>query len=61
MSAANSSWRRSDGCGRVKSGRGVPPLTPIVGVSGAAQLEEALAGAALVLPRELRARLDAAA
>jgi aryl-alcohol dehydrogenase-like predicted oxidoreductase len=40
---------------------GVPPVTPIVGVSGIAQLEEALSGAALVLPEELRARLDAAA
>ncbi|MGI5162369.1 aldo/keto reductase [Microbispora sp. CA-102843] len=39
---------------------GVPSLTPIVGVSSAAQLEEALAGAALVLPTELRTRLDAA-
>ncbi|MBE3014673.1 aldo/keto reductase [Microbispora sp. NEAU-D428] len=40
---------------------GDPAVTPIVGVSNAAQLEEALAGAALALPRELRARLDAAA
>ncbi|MEV4757907.1 aldo/keto reductase [Micromonospora sp. NPDC049559] len=40
---------------------GVPAVTPIVGVSGVAQLEEALAGAALVLPEALRARLDAAA
>ncbi|WP_432868778.1 aldo/keto reductase [Microbispora rosea] len=40
---------------------GVPPLTPIVGVSNAAQLDEALAGVALTLPGELRARLDAVA
>lgn len=40
---------------------GVPAVTPIVGVSGLAQLEEALNGAALGLPKELRARLDAAA
>ncbi|MGK5741324.1 aldo/keto reductase [Micromonospora sp. URMC 103] len=40
---------------------GAPAVTPIVGVSNVAQLEEALHGAALVLPEELRARLDAAA
>jgi aryl-alcohol dehydrogenase-like predicted oxidoreductase len=40
---------------------GVPAVTPIVGVSSVAQLEEALAGAALVLPGELRARLDTVA
>jgi aryl-alcohol dehydrogenase-like predicted oxidoreductase len=39
---------------------GDPAITPIVGVSTAAQLEEALAGAALRLPPELRARLDEA-
>jgi aryl-alcohol dehydrogenase-like predicted oxidoreductase len=40
---------------------GVPAVTPIVGVSSVAQLEEALASAALALPGELRARLDAVA
>jgi aryl-alcohol dehydrogenase-like predicted oxidoreductase len=40
---------------------GVPTITPIVGVSKVAQLEEALTGVALVLPQELRARLDAVA
>ncbi|GAA3597820.1 aldo/keto reductase [Nonomuraea rosea] len=40
---------------------GEPAVTPIVGVSSAAQLEEALSGVALVLPAELRGRLDAAA
>lgn len=39
---------------------GTPPVTPIVGVSSIAQLDDALAGAALVLPPELRAELDAA-
>ncbi|MEV5575512.1 aldo/keto reductase [Spirillospora sp. NPDC052269] len=39
---------------------GTPPITPIVGVSSLAQLDEAVAGAALVLPAELRAELDAA-
>ncbi|WP_026411031.1 aldo/keto reductase [Actinomadura oligospora] len=39
---------------------GAPPVTPIVGVSSVAQLDEAMTGAALVLPPELRAELDAA-
>ncbi|HEX6676959.1 MAG TPA: aldo/keto reductase [Actinomycetes bacterium] len=38
---------------------GDPPAVPIVGVSSAAQLDEACAGAALVLPEEQRRRLDA--
>jgi aryl-alcohol dehydrogenase-like predicted oxidoreductase len=38
---------------------GEPAVTPIVGVSTIAQLEETLNGAALVLPTKLRARLDA--
>ena len=37
---------------------GDPPVTPIVGVSTAAQLDEACAGAALVLTPEQRRRLD---
>jgi aryl-alcohol dehydrogenase-like predicted oxidoreductase len=40
---------------------GAPAVTPIVGVSSVAQMEEALAGAALGIPGELRARLDAVA
>ncbi|MEN3538040.1 aldo/keto reductase [Microbispora sp. ZYX-F-249] len=40
---------------------GAPPVTPVVGVSTAGQLEEALAGVALELPGELRRRLDEAA
>ncbi|MEO3799760.1 aldo/keto reductase [Nonomuraea sp. B1E8] len=40
---------------------GSPAVIPVVGVSSAAQVDEALAGAALVLPAELRARLDASA
>ncbi|KAB1916413.1 aldo/keto reductase [Micromonospora sp. AMSO31t] len=40
---------------------GVPAVTPIVGASSVAQLEEALNGAALVLPEEVRTRLDATA
>ncbi|AVT28320.1 MULTISPECIES: aldo/keto reductase [unclassified Plantactinospora] len=40
---------------------GNPAATPIVGVSTVAQLREALAGVALVLTAEQRARLDAAA
>ncbi|MEV4253576.1 aldo/keto reductase [Spirillospora sp. NPDC049652] len=39
---------------------GTPPVTPIVGVSTLAQLDEAVAGAALVLPADVRAELDAA-
>ncbi|GAA3163388.1 aldo/keto reductase [Planomonospora alba] len=40
---------------------GDPAMTPIVGVSGPGQLDEALAGAALVLDAGHRALLDAAA
>jgi aryl-alcohol dehydrogenase-like predicted oxidoreductase len=40
---------------------GDPPATPIVGVSTAAQLDEACAGAALTLTTEQRRRLDAPA
>ncbi|MGW4639507.1 aldo/keto reductase [Sphaerisporangium sp. NPDC004334] len=39
---------------------GTPAVTPVVGVSGVGQLEEALAGVALVLPEEHRRRLDQA-
>lgn len=39
---------------------GDPAVTSIVGVSDAAQLDEALAGVALVLTDEHRGRLDAA-
>jgi aryl-alcohol dehydrogenase-like predicted oxidoreductase len=39
---------------------GSPAVTPVVGVSTPAQLEKALSGARLVLPAELRARLDEA-
>jgi aryl-alcohol dehydrogenase-like predicted oxidoreductase len=39
---------------------GDPPITPIVGVSTPAQLDEAVAGVALALPPEQRQRLDAA-
>ncbi|MCP2341364.1 aldo/keto reductase [Actinomadura rupiterrae] len=39
---------------------GTPPVTPIVGVSSTAQLDEALTGATLVLLEEIRTRLDAA-
>ncbi|MFC5187231.1 aldo/keto reductase [Actinomadura harenae] len=39
---------------------GAPPVTPIAGVSTIGQLDEAMAGAALVLPPEVRADLDAA-
>ncbi|WP_129666277.1 aldo/keto reductase [Phytoactinopolyspora endophytica] len=39
---------------------GEPTITPIVGVSGAEQLDEALAGVAMELNQEHRARLDAA-
>ncbi|WP_036320674.1 aldo/keto reductase [Microbispora sp. ATCC PTA-5024] len=39
---------------------GSPAVTPIVGVSGVTQLDEALAGVALELPEELRRRLDQA-
>ncbi|WP_051713075.1 aldo/keto reductase [Actinoalloteichus caeruleus] len=39
---------------------GDPVVTPIVGVSAVAQLDEALDGAQLVLPEEVRAALDAA-
>jgi aryl-alcohol dehydrogenase-like predicted oxidoreductase len=38
---------------------GDPPVTPIVGVSTQAQLDEALAGVSLVLTDEQRRRLDA--
>ncbi|MHA6762483.1 aldo/keto reductase [Streptacidiphilus sp. PAMC 29251] len=40
---------------------GRPSITPIVGVSTAAQLDEALAAEAVVLTADQRARLDAAA
>jgi aryl-alcohol dehydrogenase-like predicted oxidoreductase len=40
---------------------GVPPVVPIVGVSGTAQLDEALAARDLILTAEHRAHLDAAA
>jgi len=39
---------------------GDPPVTPIVGVSTAAQLDEALAGVSLALTDEQRRRLEAA-
>jgi len=40
---------------------GTPAITPLVGVSSAAQLDEALAGARLTLSDDQRRRLDAAA
>jgi len=40
---------------------GTPAITPLVGVSSAAQLDEALAGARLTLGDDQRRRLDAAA
>ncbi|NED99994.1 aldo/keto reductase [Phytoactinopolyspora halotolerans] len=39
---------------------GTPSITPIVGVSNAAQLDEAMAGVSLTLSADQRARLDAA-
>ncbi len=39
---------------------GTPSITPLVGVSTVAQLDEAMAGARLTLSAEQRARLDAA-
>ncbi|HEY3716938.1 MAG TPA: aldo/keto reductase [Jatrophihabitantaceae bacterium] len=40
---------------------GTPSITPLVGVSSAAQLDEAMAGAQLTLSTDQRRRLDAAA
>jgi aryl-alcohol dehydrogenase-like predicted oxidoreductase len=40
---------------------GDPPIVPIIGVSSVAQLDECLGAADLVLPDELRRRLDAPA
>jgi aryl-alcohol dehydrogenase-like predicted oxidoreductase len=39
---------------------GQPPITPVVGVSTAEQLDEAMAGASIVLTDEQRRRLDGA-
>jgi aryl-alcohol dehydrogenase-like predicted oxidoreductase len=39
---------------------GQPPITPVVGVSSAEQLDEAIAGASVVLTDDQRKRLDAA-
>jgi aryl-alcohol dehydrogenase-like predicted oxidoreductase len=39
---------------------GTPSITPTVGVSSTARLDEAMAGARLTLSADQRARLDAA-